>query len=144
MTRPQRLIVLVTVVVLAVFGGLWWTKTIAFTRTALVEFSVTPTQPDAGTTSYVFVGIQTTPEDLTKTAELLARTRDGAAEDYESDLTIAGASDIAGIAVTARARTPGAATALANDAARALSSYLNDMPTTTTNKITYRVSLLAQ
>ncbi len=61
MTRPQRLIVLVTVFVLAVFGGLWWTKTIAFTRTALVEFSVTPTQPDAGTTSYVFVGIQTTP-----------------------------------------------------------------------------------
>lgn len=140
MTRPQRLIVLVTVVVLAVFGGLWWTKTIAFTRTALVEFSVTPTSPDAGTTSYVFVGIQTTPEDLTKTAELLARTRGGAAEDYESDLAITGASDIAAIAVTARARTPGAATALANDAARALSSYLNDMPTTTENKITYRVS----
>ncbi|WP_157920711.1 hypothetical protein [Rhodococcus sp. H-CA8f] len=46
--------------------------------------------------------------------------------------------------MTARARTPGAATALANDAARALSSYLNDMPTTTTNKITYRVSSLAQ
>lgn len=61
MTRPQRLIVLVTVVLLAVFGGSWWTKTIAFTRTALVEFSVTPTSPDAGTTSYVFVGIQTTP-----------------------------------------------------------------------------------
>lgn len=80
------------------------------------------------------------PEDLTKTAELLARTRGGAAEDYESDLTITGASDIAAIAVTARARTPGAATALANDAARALSSYLNDMPTTTENKITYRVS----
>ena len=144
MTRPQRLIVLVTVVVLAAFGGLWWTKTIAFTRTAVVEFSVAPTQSDVGDASFIFLDIQASPEDVSKTAELLARTRGGAADDYESDLTLTSASEVAGIEVTARARTPGAATALANDAARALSLYLNDMPTRTTNKITYRVSSLTE
>lgn len=144
MTRLQRLIVLVTVVVFAVFGGLWWKNTIVFTRTALVEFSVTPTQHDAGTTSYVFVGIQTTPGDLAMTAELLARTRGGAAEDLRirSDHCW-GLRHRRDRGDCSRTNTR-AATALANDAARALSSYLNDMPTTTTNKITYRVSLLAE
>lgn len=129
--------VTVVVVALAVAAPLWWTKTIAFTQTAMIAFSIE--SPDDGSLSSTFIDIEASPADLTKTAELLARAHGRNASDYESDLTITSATDIAGLAVTAQGRTPGAARSLANDAAETLTSYLAELNSTSPQGFTFTV-----
>jgi len=137
-TRERsRLLLIVAVVMVVVAGSLWWTKTIAFTKTAVVAFSVEPS--DDGVDSFAVFDIETSPDDLTITAELLAQTRGGEVSDYESDLTISSATDVAGLAVTARGRTPDAARSLATDAAEAISSYLAKSSATNPTHFTYTV-----
>ena len=53
-------------------GALWWTKTIAFTKTAVVEFDTE--QPTDGSVSFTLIDVEASPDDLTKTAELIAQT----------------------------------------------------------------------
>ncbi|MFD4785183.1 hypothetical protein ACFWNH_29615 [Rhodococcus qingshengii] len=133
----SRLLLVVAVVVIVVAGSLWWTKTIAFTRTAVVAFGVEPAND--GVASFALFDVETSPADLTTTAELLAQTRGGHVSDYESDLTISSATDVAGLAVTARGRTPATARSLATDAAEVLSSYLADRSATNPKHFTYTV-----
>ncbi|MDI9899972.1 hypothetical protein QM716_08895 [Rhodococcus sp. IEGM 1409] len=122
-----------------VVGWLWWTKSIAFMHTAVVQFGVESTEPDDGTLTAVFIDVEASELDLTKTAERLARTRGGSAAGYESDLTVTSAVDVSGLAVTARGRTPGRAQALAIAAAEALSSYLSDVSPSGARTFTYTV-----
>ncbi|OYD60828.1 hypothetical protein [Rhodococcus sp. OK302] len=138
-TQHQRLILpILLTAVLVVAGTLWWTKTIAFTRTALVTFSVTSSQASDG--AYHAEQISISPTDLSETAERVAHTRGGTAADYQPDLTITPAAEVAGMSVTARGRTPGAAQSLANDGAEALRSYLvQSRNATSTSTIAFTV-----
>ncbi len=106
-------------------------------KTAVVAFGVEPS--DGGVASFAVFDIETSPDDLTITAELLAQTHGRDVSDYESDLTIASATDVAALAVTARGRTPDAARSLATDAAEAISSYLAKNNATNPTHFTYTV-----
>ncbi|MDI9918629.1 hypothetical protein [Rhodococcus sp. IEGM 1379] len=140
-TQHQRLILpILLAAVLVVAGALWWTKTIAFTRTALVAFSVTSSQPSDGAYHAEQISISVSPTDLSETAERLAQTRGGTAADYQPDLTISPATEVAGMSVTARGRTPSAAQSLANNGAEALRSHLVQTRTdTSTSTIAFTV-----
>lgn len=131
------LTVAAAMVVVVVVVALWWTKTIAFTKTAVVEFSTH--QPSDGSVSFSLIDVEAAPDDLTKTAELLAQTRGGSSSDYESDLTITSATDVSGLAVTARGRTPDAARSLATDAAVLLNSHLTETNAKQPNRFTFTV-----
>ena len=91
----------VVAIVLIVMGGLWWTKTVAFTAAAFVQSSIAPVQAPDGTTSQYFIGDVTPPDDVPVFSERLSQDLGGHASDYESDLTIT-ASDTQGLVVTAR------------------------------------------
>lgn len=120
-------------IVVVVVGALWWTKTIAFTKTAVVVFGTK--QPADGSASFTLIDVEAAPDDLTKTAELLAQTHGGSSSDYESDLTITSATDVSGLAATAQDCTPDAAQSLATDAAGLLSSYLSRRSTPPTQPL---------
>lgn len=130
-TLSRLALIVAAAVVVVVLGALWWTKTIAFTKTAVVVFGTE--QPADGSVSFTLIDVEASPDDLTKTAQLLAQTHGGSASDYESDLTIMSATDVSGLAVTARGRTPEAAQSLATDAAGLLSSYLTEINATNPN-----------
>ncbi|MDV6275981.1 hypothetical protein R3Q06_21020 [Rhodococcus erythropolis] len=76
--RGAQVFVILLVVTTTVVGWLWWTKSIAFTHTAVVQFGVESTEPDDGTLTAVFIDVEASEFDLTKTSERLARTIDAA------------------------------------------------------------------
>lgn len=119
------------IAMVVVVGALWWTKTIAFTKTAVVVFGTE--QPADGSVRFTLIDVEASPDDLTTTTELLAQTHGGRASDYESDLTITSATDVSGLAVTARGHTPDAAPSLATEAAGLLSSHLTEINSTDHN-----------
>lgn len=123
-----RVVIVGAAVVLVVAGSLWWTKTIAFTSTSVVQFSIDPFEAPDDSRSQTFIAAANFPHELPSTGERLAQDLGGNASDYESDLAIT-ASDARGLAVTARGRTPSAARTLATDAAAALRSILEELNT---------------
>ena len=133
-----RVMVAIAAVVLVVAGSLWWTKTIAFTSTSVVQFSIDPFEAPDDSRSQTFIAAANFPHELPSTGERLAQNLGGNASDYESDLAIT-ASDAPGLAVTARGRTPSAARTLATDAATALRSILEELNTTDILAITFTV-----
>lgn len=127
---------ILVVIVLIVVGGLWWTKTLAFTATAFVQSSIAPVQTPNGSTSQYFISDVTPPDEVPVFSERLAQNLGGNASDYESDLTIT-ASDTHGLAVTAKGRTPNAAKTLATDAAEVVRTILDEIKAS--DLITYTV-----
>jgi hypothetical protein len=133
-----RVVIAGAAVVLVVAGSLWWTKTIAFTSTSVVQFSIDPFEAPDDSRSQTFIAAANFPYELPSTGERLAQNLGGNASDFESDLAIT-ASDAPGLAVTARGRTPSAARTLATDAAAALRSILEELNTMDILAITFTV-----
>ncbi|MGW6656408.1 hypothetical protein [Rhodococcus sp. NPDC055024] len=136
--RRGQVVVAVAAAVLVVAGGLWWTKTISFTSTAVVEFSSSRTGLYDGSPRDAYIGDREASNGMPVPAEKLAQILGGSASDYESDLTITDA-DAPGLAVTARGRTPSAARALATDAAEALCSMFEEANAMTSGGFTFTV-----
>ena len=135
--RNRTLIVLAAV--LAVVGGLWWTRTTDFSKTAVVAFSPdSPFTPwpenEQDTSPGILIRMRFTAEDVWEVADRVAETYGGSGADYESDLSITNASEIAGMVVTAHGRTPSSAQRLANYGAFALSDLINEKTLTSTGK----------
>ncbi|MGR6524889.1 hypothetical protein ACU5JM_24870 [Rhodococcus erythropolis] len=136
--RRGQVMVAVAAAILAVAGGLWWTKTISFTETAVVQFSSNRTGLYDGSPRDAYIGEREASNGMSVPAEKLAQILGGSASDYESDLTITDA-DVPGLAVTARGRTPSAARALATDAAEALCSMFEEANAMTSGGFTFTV-----
>lgn len=136
--RHGQAMVAVAAAVLVVAGGLWWTKTISFTASAVVQFSSNRTGLYDGSPRDAYIGNREASDGMPVPAEKLAQILGGRASDYESDLTITDA-DAPGLAVTARGRTPSAARALATDAAEALCSIVGEANAMTSGGITCTV-----
>ena len=136
--RRGQLVVAVASAVLVVAGGLWWTKTISFTASAVVQFSSNRTGLYDGSPRDAYIGNREASDGMPVPAEKLAQILGGRASDYESDLTITDA-DAPGLAVTARGRTPSAARALATDAAEALCSIVGEANAMTSGGFTCTV-----
>lgn len=76
--RHGQVVVAVVAVVLVVTGGLWWTKTIAFTRVAMVEFNSDPFAPAYGENSSYFFNAEPFPaEGVRAVADRIAQTHGG-------------------------------------------------------------------
>ncbi|MDV6211409.1 hypothetical protein [Rhodococcus erythropolis] len=136
--RRGQVMVAVAAAILVVVGGLWWTKTISFTETAVVQFSSNRTGLYDGSPRDAYIGEREASNGMSVPAEKLAQILGGSASDYESDLTITDA-DVPGLAVTARGRTPSAARALATDAAEALCSMFEEANAMTSGGFTFTV-----
>lgn len=96
--RPVLLILLAGVVV--VFGVLWWTKVIAFTRTAFVEFSVSaPPAHAVDTYQARFIANKNfdSSELIAMMSNRLATGHGGTAFDYSTALTATRAPDRSGM-----------------------------------------------
>lgn len=61
--------VAVAAVVLVVAGSLWWTKTIAFTSTTAVQFSIDPFEAPDDSRSQTFIAAANFPEELPSIGE---------------------------------------------------------------------------
>ncbi|GCB58716.1 hypothetical protein HND25_02240 [Rhodococcus erythropolis] len=136
--RRGQVMVAVAAAILVVAGGLWWTKTISFTETAVVQFSSNRTGLYDGSPRDAYISEREASNGMSVPAEKLAQILGGSASDYESDLTITDA-DVPGLAVTARGRTPSAARALATDAAEALCSMFEEANAMTSGGFTFTV-----
>ena len=136
--RRGQVMVAVAAAILVVAGGLWWTKAISFTETAVVQFSSNRTGLYDGSPRDAYIGEREASNGMSVPAEKLAQILGGSASDYESDLTITDA-DVPGLAVTARGRTPSAARALATDAAEALCSMFEEANAMTSGGFTFTV-----
>ncbi|MDJ0404228.1 hypothetical protein QNA23_12110 [Rhodococcus erythropolis] len=136
--RRGQVMVAVAAAISVVAGGLWWTKTISFTETAVVQFSSNRTGLYDGSPRDAYIGDREASNGMSVPAEKLAQILGGSASDYESDLTITDA-DVPGLAVTARGRTPSAARALATDAAEALCSMFEEANAMTSGGFTFTV-----
>lgn len=136
--RRGQVMVAVAAAILVVAGGLWWTKTISFTETAVVQFSSNRTGLYDGSPRDAYIGEREASNGMSVPVEKLAQILGGSASDYESDLTITDA-DVPGLAVTARGRTPSAARALATDAAEALCSMFEEANAMTSGGFTFTV-----
>ncbi|MCD2106985.1 hypothetical protein O4214_17815 [Rhodococcus erythropolis] len=127
--RHRTLIVLIVMVV--VVGSLWWTKTIAFTRSLAISFSSEPSElvPRGGPadiTPTIVASFPFSEETVSLVADRIVNTHGGNTSDYESPLTITDTIDFAGKVVTARGRTPLATQRMANYGAQALSELINE------------------
>ncbi|NMM90500.1 hypothetical protein B2J88_40260 [Rhodococcus sp. SRB_17] len=120
--HQRRILLILLVGVLVVVGSLWWTKTINFSRNMLVVFNSESMTSSQG----INISDYFQPSDIQKVADTLAETRGGNRADYLANLTITALPNPPGILVAALGRTPGAAQTLANYAAQALSSMIND------------------
>lgn len=115
---------------LVVFGLLWWTKAIAFTRTAFVEFSVSPSSAQVVDTYQAgFIAAESfdSSELLGLMSNRLATAHGGTASEYSRALTVTRALDRSGMALTARGRTPDAAESLLTDAIDILNGILRQL-----------------
>lgn len=127
--RRGQVVVAVVAVVLVVMGGLWWTKTIAFTRAQVVAYNSDPMVPtDAENTSNSFSAAPFDAREIWSVADRIAETYGGTGADYQ-DLSISFAPEPPAtivLVVTARGRTPSSAQRLANYGAEALSAMINE------------------
>ncbi len=127
--RHRTLIVLTVMVV--VVGSLWWTKTIAFTRSLAIAFSSQPHEyvprgDPADITPTIAASFPFSEETVSLVADRIVNTHGGNTSDYESTLTITDTTDFAGKVVTARGRTPHSTQRIANYGAQALSELINE------------------
>lgn len=105
----HRILIVLTVMVVVV-GSLWWTKTIAFTRSLAISFSsepfeLVPRGDPADITPTIIASFPVTQVTVSLVANRI-NTHGGNTSDYESTLTITDTTDFAGKVVTARGRTP--------------------------------------
>ncbi|GAB6923666.1 hypothetical protein JCM9803A_41160 [Rhodococcus erythropolis] len=126
----HRILIVFTVMVVVV-GSLWWTKTIAFTRSLAIAFSSEPhgsvPRGDlADITPTIVASFPLSEETVSLVADRIVNTYGGNTSDYESTLTITDTIDFAGRVVTARGRTPLATQRMANYGAQALSELINE------------------
>ncbi|NHP13959.1 hypothetical protein G8767_10410 [Rhodococcus sp. IC4_135] len=127
--RHRTLIVFTVMVV--VLGSLWWTRTIAFTRSLAIAFSSEPhvSLPRGGPadiTPTIVASFPFSEETVSVVADRIVNTHGGNTSDYESTLTITDTIDFAGEVVTARGRTPLATQRMPNYGAQALSELINE------------------
>lgn len=127
--RHHTLIVFTVMVV--VVGSLWWTKTIAFTRSLAIAFSSEPHEyiplgDPADITPTIIASFPFSEETASLVADRIVHTYGGNTSEYESNLTITDTIDFAGKVVTARGRTPLATQRMANYGAQALSELINE------------------
>ncbi|NMD59978.1 UNVERIFIED_ORG: hypothetical protein FNL38_106388 [Nocardia globerula] len=126
--RPVLLALIAVVVV--VFGLLWWTKAITFTKTAFVEFSVPPPSAhvvDTYQSRYIAYESFDSSELVGMMSNRLAAAHGGTVSDYSRALTVTRAPDRSGMTLTARGRTPDAAELLLIDATDTLNGILRQL-----------------
>lgn len=144
-----RVFPILLAVMLIVVGSLWWTKTIAFFRSSAIVFSsepfttVTPGDP-RDTSPAISLAFSFSDETVRDIADKVAQTHGGTGEDYESDLRITPASEIAGMLVTARGRTPSSAKRLANYGAATLIEMINEATLARTGQANVSFMLITQ
>lgn len=127
----HRILIVVAVAIVAL-GGLWWTKTIAFTRSSPVAFTAEPFayvprgDPSDITPTVIAAFPFSNDEIVRLVAERIVNTYGGNTSDYESSLTIKDRTAVAGKVVYARGRTPLSTKRIANYGAEALCDLVNE------------------
>jgi hypothetical protein len=126
----HRILIVVAVVIVAI-GGLWWTKTIAFTRSSPVAFTAetfvyVPRGDPSDITPTVIAAFPFSNDEIVRlVAERIVNTYGGNRSEYASSLTIKDTTAVAGKVVYARGRTPLSTQRIANYGAEALCDLVN-------------------
>lgn len=125
----HRILIVLTVRVVVV-GSLWWTRTIAFTRSLAISFSSEPFQlvprgDPADIVPTIVASFPFSEETVSVVADRIVNTYGGNTSEYESTLSVTDTTDFAGKVVTARGRTPLATQRIANYGGQALNELIN-------------------